>query len=206
MYSSGTRGHASHSFGIGQRCRDLTSGPGGPWVARGEANLTRPDVSADIDAARMRIMHALYVGASRPRGCPALAHEGPAAVPPEHRPGAWRAGRNHPALGVRAAGRRLRGRPVRPDHHGEVLARPGGVGRLQETLIVWDIQAHCSLASAPTPANLLLVSRVEATVATTAGALAAPGTSTPTPSPPTRPPPWTPANGPGPTPPDGGRS
>jgi hypothetical protein len=137
----------------------------------GEANLARPGVSADIDAARMRIMHALYVGA---HGLGVALRSHVKDLQPSRRSTGQAHGAQAAIIRLSAfeqlAGAYVGDRFARTTH-GEVLARPGGIGRLQETLIGWDIQAHRTLAAAPTPANLLLVSRVQATVATTAAAL-----------------------------------
>ena len=51
---------------------------------------------------------------------------------------------------------------------GEHVHGPHGTERLQQALIGWDIQAHRTLAATPTPANLLLVSRTQAGIATAA--------------------------------------
>jgi hypothetical protein len=55
---------------------------------------------------------------------------------------------------------------------------PYGAERLQQALIGWDIQAHRTLAAAPTPANLLLASRTQAGIATAAAAILHAGAST----------------------------
>ena len=54
---------------------------------------------------------------------------------------------------------------------GEHVRDPYGTERLQEALIGWDIQAHRTLATTPTAANLLMVSRTQAGIATAAGAI-----------------------------------
>jgi len=59
-----------------------------------------------------------------------------------------------------------------------------GVTRLQirklprEVLIGWDIQAHRTLATTPTAANLLLASRTQAGIATAVGAILHAGATT----------------------------
>lgn len=51
------------------------------------------------------------------------------------------------------------------------MRRPYGTERLQQALIGWDIQAHRTLATTPTAANLLLASRTQAVIASAAGAI-----------------------------------
>lgn len=51
------------------------------------------------------------------------------------------------------------------DLAGKVVDQPEDTARLEHALSGWDIQAHRSLAAAPTPANLALVTRTQAALA-----------------------------------------
>lgn len=149
-----------------------------------QARQMRPQVRADTDAARIRIMHTLYVLAHAvtlsvrehvrdeqaatlgvrnqrltraiPRGLDAIHRL--AAF--EHLAGGYLAGRYPTAS------------------HGEVVKPPDGLGRLQEALLVWDIQAHRTMAAHPTPANLMAVSRTQGALVSEAIAVLSAGAST----------------------------
>lgn len=140
-----------------------------------------PAVRADLDAARMRIMHTLYIGAhgvgaavrqhvhevelsTRARSGP-----GSRAVPRRDVP------RRQDIIDRLAAFEQLAGAYVANRYarvaHGEHIPGPHGTQRLQQALIGWDIQAHRTLATTPDPPNLLLTSRTQAGIATAAAAI-----------------------------------
>src|SRR5674476_22535 len=143
----------------------------------GHIGPTDPAVRADLDAARMRIMHTLYVGAHSV-GAAAQQHVADVelattrgmsdresrAVP-----------RGQDAINRLAAFEQLAGVYVGNQFaraaQGEHVHGPHGTERLQQALIGWDIQAHRTLAATPTPANLLLASRTQAGIATAAAAI-----------------------------------
>jgi hypothetical protein len=142
----------------------------------GHIGPTDPAVRADLDAARLRIMHTLYVGAHSvgvavglhvrdvelsTRG---MSSRESRAVP-----------RGQDAINRLAAFEQLAGAYVgnrfAPTAQGEHVRGPYGTDRLQQALIGWDIQAHRTLATTPTAANLLLASRTQAGIATAASAI-----------------------------------
>jgi len=143
----------------------------------GHIGPTDPAVRADLDAARMRIMHTLYVGAhsvgvaagQHVRDVELATTRGKSdresrAVP-----------RGRDAINRLAAFEQLAGAYVGNQFaraaQGEHVHGPHGTERLQQALIGWDIQAHRTLAATPTPANLLLASRTQAGIATAAAAI-----------------------------------
>ena len=143
----------------------------------GHIGPTDPAVRADLDAARMRIMHTLYVGAhsvgvaagQHVRDVELATSRGKSdresrAVP-----------RGRDAISRLAAFEQLAGAYVGNQFaraaQGEHVHGPHGTERLQQALIGWDIQAHRTLAATPTPANLLLASRTQAGIATAAAAI-----------------------------------
>ncbi len=150
----------------------------------GHIGPTDPAIRADLDAARMRIMHTLYVSAhsvgvaaqqhvadvelATTRG---MSDRGRRAVP-----------RGQDAINRLAAFEQLAGAYVGTQFaraaQGEHVHGPHGAERLQRALIGWDIQAHRTLAATPTPANLLLASRSQAGIATAAAAILHAGAST----------------------------
>ena len=133
-------------------------------------------VRADVDAARMRIMHTLYVGA---HGVGVAARQHVADVELSTRGKSSRESRGVPrgqdAISRLAAFEQLAGAYVGNRFaraaQGEQVRGPYGTERLQRALIGWDIQAHRTLAASPTAANLLLASRTQAGIATAAGAI-----------------------------------
>jgi hypothetical protein len=150
----------------------------------GHIGPTDPAVRADLDAARMRIMHTLYVGAhsvgvaagQHVRDVELATTRGKSdresrAVP-----------RGRDAINRLAAFEQLAGAYVDNQFaraaQGEHVHGPHGTERLQQALIGWDIQAHRTLAATPTAANLLLASRTQAGIATAAAAILHAGAST----------------------------
>ena len=137
---------------------------------------TDPAVRADLDAARMRIMHTLYVGAHSV-GVAAQQHVADVEVSTRGKsPRESRAvPRGQDAINRLAAFEQLAGAYVGNQFaraaQGEHVHGPNGAERLQQALIGWDIQAHRTLAATPTAANLLLASRTQAGIATAAVAI-----------------------------------
>jgi hypothetical protein len=149
----------------------------------GHIGPTAPAVRADLDAARMRIMHTLYVGAHSV-GVVVRLHV--REVELSTRGKSSRESRAVPrgqdAINRLAAFEQLAGAYVGNRFAratgGEHVRGPYGTERLQQALIGWDIQAHRTLAATPTPANLLLASRTQASIATAAVAILHAGAST----------------------------
>jgi hypothetical protein len=143
----------------------------------GEIPLERRVVRDDVDAARARIMHGLYVAThavslalhqhgrdryfdAREAGRPIRLSsvQTPYAVAPTSR---WI---QRMAVCERAAGGYVEGR-FAPALAGEACGPPDDPSRLQRALTAWDIQAHRTLASAPTPGNILLITRTQVLIA-----------------------------------------
>src|ERR1035437_893285 len=143
----------------------------------GHIGPTDPAIRADLDAARMRIMHTLYVGAHSV-GVAAQQHVADVelattrgmsdrerrAVP-----------RGQDAINRLAAFEQLAGAYVGTQFaraaQGEHVHGPNGTEPVHPAPIRWGIQAHRPLAAAPAPANLLLASRTQAGIATAAAAI-----------------------------------
>lgn len=125
-----------------------------------------PAVRADVDAVKMRVMHTLYVAA---HGVGVAVHQH--IQDTEDRFG------SKPSLNNRAIARgrdaaaqlevfeQLAGAHVgtgfakvmRGEHRHAV-----GAGRLYQAMATWDVQAHRSIAAAPTATHLHLVARTQA--------------------------------------------
>jgi hypothetical protein len=137
---------------------------------------TDPAVRADLDAARMRIMHTLYVGAHSV-GVAAQQHVADVEASTRGKSDRERRAvpRGRDAINRLAAFEQLAGAYVGNRFaraaQGEHVRGPYGAERLQQALIGWDIQAHRTLAAAPTAPNLLLTARTQAGIATAAGAI-----------------------------------
>jgi len=135
-----------------------------------------PAVRADLDAARMRIMHTLYLGAHAV-GVAARLHvaDVEASTRGKTSQESRAVPRGQDAINRLAAFEQLAGAYVGNRFaraaQGEHVRGPYGTERLQQALIGWDIQAHRTLATTPTAANLLLASRTQAGIATAAGAI-----------------------------------
>jgi hypothetical protein len=135
-----------------------------------------PDVRADLDAARMRIMHTLYVGAHSV-GVATRQHVAEVQASTRGKPSQESRGvpRGQDAINRLAAFEQLAGAYVGNGFAlaagGEQVRGPYGADRLQQALIGWDIQAHRTLATSPTAANMLLASRTQAGIATAASAM-----------------------------------
>jgi hypothetical protein len=154
-------------------------------VGRGGGHIrpTDPAVRADLDAARMRIMHTLYLGA---HGVGVAAGQYVRDVELSSRGMSSRESRGvqrgQDAINRLAAFELLAGAYVGNRFagaaRGEQVRGPYGTERLQQALIGWDIQVHRTLAATPSAANLLLASRTQAGVATAAGAILCAGART----------------------------
>src|SRR5450631_3946112 len=138
----------------------------------GHIGPTDPAIRADLDAARMRIMHTLYVGAHSV-GVAAQQHVADVELATTRRKSdreSRAVPRGQDAINRLAAFEQLAGAYVGNQFaraaQGEHVHGPHGAERLQQALIGWDIQAHRTLAAAPTAANLLLASRTQAGIAT----------------------------------------
>jgi hypothetical protein len=135
-----------------------------------------PAVRADLDAARMRIMHTLYLGAHAV-GVAARLHvaDVEASTRGKTSPESRAVPRGQDAINRLAAFEQLAGAYVGNRFaraaQGEHVRGPYGTERLQQALIGWDIQAHRTLATTPTAANLLLTARTQAGIATAAGVI-----------------------------------
>ena len=143
----------------------------------GEIPAERSVVRQDLDAARTRLMHGLYVtshavgvalhqhgrdryqdASTAGRPLPLSTRSSPYAVAPT---GQWI---HRLAVCERAAGNYLNGNFAQA-LAGEAAHPLNDPGRLQGALTAWDIQAHRTLASAPTPTNVLLVTRTQGLIA-----------------------------------------
>ncbi len=158
-----------------QRATELANGPGRDVHATSDAGR------ADINAARMRVMHTLYVGAHAV-GVAVRLHSAEAwARTNRHSP--WRDVRGGPR-GDDAATRLAAFEQIAGDYIGNRFSAAAagqdqpppkwGLDRLNQALASWDIQAHRTLAAAPTAPNLNLMTSTQAAVATASiGILAA---------------------------------
>jgi hypothetical protein len=150
----------------------------------GHIGPTDPAIRADLDAARMRIMHTLYVSAHSV-GVAAQQHVADVELATTRGMSSRESRavpRGRDAITRLAAFEQLAGAYVGNQFaraaQGEHVRGPYGAERLQQALIGWDIQAHRTLAATPTPANLLLASRTQAGIATAAAAILHAGAST----------------------------
>ena len=143
----------------------------------------RPEVRADADAARMRLMHILYAGSHGVglamhqfnRGVRAQDPEGSRRRPLDSKRHPYTLARTAPWIRrfevlEHLAGDYIAGR-YREALRGEVTTTPDEPDRLRDSLAAWDIQAHRVLASSPAPADILLVCRTQALIATASAVL-----------------------------------
>lgn len=155
-----------------QRAAELAAGPGRRVKPR------TPAAYDDLCAARTRVMHILSVGAhavgvavhqdvgyveAHPAGPHAAARE-TQAVP-----------RGKDAMTRIYAFEQLAGRYV-GGRFGQRMAGqhytpPGDTSRLHQALVSWDIQAHRTIAVAPSTPNLHLVTRTQAMIMTASTAI-----------------------------------
>jgi len=166
--------HVAETF---TRAGDLVSARGG------HIRPVDPAVRADLDAARVRIMHTLYLGA---HSVSVATQQHVADVQASSRGKSDRQTRGVPrgqdAVHRLAAFEQLAGAYVGNRFAlvggGEQVRGPAGTQRLQQALVDWDLQAHRTLATAPTPANLHLASRTQAVIATTSASILRAGAAT----------------------------
>ena len=142
-----------------------------------EIPIERTDVHRDLEAARARIMHSLYltahaVGVSlhqygRSRYKDARGTDRPLELSRRHSPYAvpptteWI---RRMAVSETAAGRYLNGRFTEA-LLGESVRPVQDETRIARALAGWDIQAHRTLASSTWPENMLLVTRTQGLIA-----------------------------------------
>lgn len=154
-----------------QRAAELAAGPG-----RRVRPTTQPQHD-DLNAARMRVMHTLYVGAHAV-GIAVHRHVDDVRSLTDNHSSARETRailRGQDAATRIAAFEQLAGsyvgtrfsRAIAGEHH----APPSGTRRLNAALATWDVQAHRTMATTPTPANLHLTARTQAFVATTSTAV-----------------------------------
>ena len=137
-----------------------------------QPHVTR--VHKDLEAARTRVVHTLYI-ATHGVGV-ALSEDGRQRAANPSRVEALRAatsyrGRYEVGPGVRWADRlgvveRVLGCYLRPGRYAEALAHEQaapavGLPRLREALARFDIQTHRTLVEAPNPGNLVLATRTQ---------------------------------------------
>lgn len=137
----------------------------------------QPDVHRDLEAARTRIMHGLYLTAhavnvalhenGRDRVNDARAaghrvglaqHHSPYAIAPT---GTWV---DRMSACENAARSYLTDRPTQP-LVGEAIRPVDDPDRLAQALANWDIQSHRALAREPEPPNVLLITRTQGLIA-----------------------------------------
>jgi len=137
----------------------------------------RPDAHRDLEAARTRIMHGLYVAAhavtvalhkhgrdrvndARATGRPVQLsqHQSPYAIAPT---GVW----IDRMTTCETTARRYLADHFAPALAGEAIRPLDVPGRLAQALANWDIQSHRALAGNPTPANILLITRTQGLIA-----------------------------------------
>jgi hypothetical protein len=135
----------------------------------------QPRVQKDLEAARTRVVHTLYIATHGV--VVALNEDGRQRASDPTRTEALRAaaagyrGRYEVGPGVRWVDRlgvaeRVLGNYLQPGHYAEALeheqaAPVVGLPRLREALARFDIQAHRTLVEAPSAGNLVLATRTE---------------------------------------------
>lgn len=140
-----------------------------------EISPHQPRVQKDLEAARTRVVHTLYIATHGV--VVALNEDGRQRASDPTRTEAIRAaaasyrGRYEVGPGVRWADRlgvaeRVLGNYLQPTHYAEALqheqtAPVEGLPRLREALARFDIQAHRTLVEAPSAGNLVLATRTE---------------------------------------------
>lgn len=135
----------------------------------------QPRVHKDLEAARTRVVHALYIATHGV--VVALREDGRQRAADPSRVEALRAavahyrGRYEVGPGLRWADRlgvaeRVLGSYLQPGHYAEALSHEQaapvvGLPRLREALARFDIQVHRTLVEAPSPGNLVLATRTQ---------------------------------------------
>jgi hypothetical protein len=167
---SGAGDHRMHAIsGNLTQARELVDKYGG------ELQPHLPRVHKDLEAARTRVVHTLYIVTHGV--LVALNEDGRQRAADPNRTEARRAsaassrGRYEVGPGVRWADRlgvaeRALGSYLQPSHYAEALAHEQvapvvGHPRLREALARFDIQAHRTLVDAPNAGNLVLATRTE---------------------------------------------
>lgn len=147
----------------------------GRWS--GDVQLLRPEVRADVDAARVRVMHSVWVGAHT--GIVALQLRGRELATGVHGRRVATSPTRAPFVVAPIASwvRRLEGCEraaadylARADGHTPPTTRAVGgddldPDRLSRALLSWELHAHRVVAKHPTPADLTLVARTQADLA-----------------------------------------
>lgn len=155
-----------------QRAAELAAGPGRRVKPR------TPAAYDDLYAARTRVMHILYVGAHAV-GVAVHQHVGYVEAHHDRPHAAARDTRAIPrgkdAMTRFSAFEQLAGRYVGGRFSqrmaGQHYTPPGDTSRLHEALVRWDIQAHRTMAVAPSTPNLHLVTRTQAMIMTASTAI-----------------------------------
>jgi hypothetical protein len=140
-----------------------------------DLNLREPGVRRDLEAARTRVMHTVYVATHGV--IVALNEDGRHRATDTARkrtratPASSRRGRYEVGPGVRWARRlgvaeRILGSYLQPRQYVDALAHEQaapviGLPRLSEALANFDIQAHRTLVQSPSAGNLVLAARTE---------------------------------------------
>jgi hypothetical protein len=151
-------------------CENLTAAAELLPRRRTDIRPMRPEVEADLDAAKARLMHVLYVGAHGVQVALNRDLRTLAAMPPArsgHLP-ADSVKRTRESRDRIAAFEHLAGSYVHATFpaalHGEHRPLPEP-DRLAQALATWDIQAHRALASGTTPSTMMLVAQTQAHLA-----------------------------------------
>lgn len=149
----------------------------------GDLQLFRPEVRADVDAARVRVMHNVWVGAHA--GIVALQLRGRELATGVHGRRVATSPTRAPFVVAPIASwvRRLEGCEraavdylARADGHTprstrEVSGDDADPDRLSRALAFWEVHAHRLVAKHPTPADLTLVARTQLDLARSVHAL-----------------------------------
>lgn len=148
-------------------CENLTTAAELLLRRRTDVRPMRPKVAADLEAAKARLMHVLYVGAHGVqvalnrdlRDLAVLPAAKRSALPAESLKRTVEA-RDRMAAFEQLAGTYVSG-TFPAALHGEHKPLPE-LDRLREALASWDIQAHRALAGAPTAATMMLIAQTQA--------------------------------------------
>ncbi|TQM63785.1 hypothetical protein FBY41_0137 [Humibacillus xanthopallidus] len=148
-------------------CENLTTAAGLLPRRRTDVRPMRPEVRSDLDAAKARLVHVLYVGAHGVqvalnrdlRYLAAMPASKRAALPAESMKRTVEA-RDRMAAFEQLAGSYVWG-TFPAALHGEHKPLPEP-DRLRQALATWDIQAHRALAGAITAATMTLIAQTQA--------------------------------------------
>ena len=133
---------------------------------RTDVRPMRPEVEADLDAAKARLMHVLYVGAhgvqvalNRDLRYLAVAPAAKRAALPAESLKRTVEARDRVAAFEQLAGAYVSGTfPAALDGEHKPGAEPD---RLRQALATWDIQAHRALVGTPTAATMMLIAQTQ---------------------------------------------